>query len=338
MTDSITAESIARGLDKGPRAGNGWSACCPAHDDSNPSLSLTDDSDKALVHCHAGCAQAEVIEALRGRGLWPERRNGSDSVPVPDPIRGNGNARGELCRYPYYRLDGMLHLDVCMYRDSVTGKKVGRKPWREPEGVKGPHPLYRVREIAERPGDPVLVVEGERTVEVAAETFPEYVVTTSCGGGNQEGHTNWMPVAGRAVVIWPDNDSTGIQYAEKVPELARKAGAAGVRIVELPAALPAKWDLADPSPPGVDVRATLDARAELKSIRLDERLAMPDPVIEWAVAETLPVVGSSVLGGGKAVGKSMLARARRRRRAFGSPGAPRPGRGCTSRMRTVCRR
>jgi hypothetical protein len=27
-----------------------------------------------LVHCFAGCRQAEVIEALRARGLWPERK------------------------------------------------------------------------------------------------------------------------------------------------------------------------------------------------------------------------------------------------------------------------
>ena len=45
-------------------------ACCPAHDDKSPSLSLTDFGDKVLFHCFAGCSQTEVIEALRVRGLW----------------------------------------------------------------------------------------------------------------------------------------------------------------------------------------------------------------------------------------------------------------------------
>jgi putative DNA primase/helicase len=43
----------------------------PAHDDHDPSLSIQDSADgKVLVHCLAGCDQAEVIAALRSLGLW----------------------------------------------------------------------------------------------------------------------------------------------------------------------------------------------------------------------------------------------------------------------------
>ena len=278
--DNTTAETVANGLEKARRSGDGWTACCPAHDDKNPSLSITDGVDgRVLVKCHKGCSQEDVIAELKGRGLWPERRNGK-VVSVSQPYMGNREttSKGVLRRYPYYRPDGVLHVEVCMYRDSATGKKVGRRPWREPSGVKAPHPLYRVRELPERPADPVLVVEGEHTVEHAAEHFPDYLVTTSIGGSSQAGETDWTPLADRAVVIWPDADAGGIEHAEKVSKLATAAGAASVRIVELPV-LPAKWDLADPVPPGVDVRAILEHREELKSIRLDDLLAMPDPRI-----------------------------------------------------------
>jgi hypothetical protein len=71
----MTAETIARALG-GHRAGAGWTARCPAHDDRTPSLSLTDTKDgKLLVRCHAGCDQKDVIAALRGRGLWSEGRS-----------------------------------------------------------------------------------------------------------------------------------------------------------------------------------------------------------------------------------------------------------------------
>jgi putative DNA primase/helicase len=71
----MTAEIIARALG-GHRAGAGWTARCPAHDDRTPSLSLTDTKDgKLLVRCHAGCDQKDVIAALRGRGLWGEGRS-----------------------------------------------------------------------------------------------------------------------------------------------------------------------------------------------------------------------------------------------------------------------
>jgi hypothetical protein len=36
-------------------------------------LSITDRGSKLLIHCHGGCDQRAVIEALRARGLWPER-------------------------------------------------------------------------------------------------------------------------------------------------------------------------------------------------------------------------------------------------------------------------
>ncbi len=68
----MTAETIAKALG-GRKAGSGWSARCPAHDDRTPSLSLRDTNDgKVLVRCHAGCDQDEVIAHLKASGLWPQ--------------------------------------------------------------------------------------------------------------------------------------------------------------------------------------------------------------------------------------------------------------------------
>lgn len=69
----MTAEIIGRALG-GRKAGDGWMARCPAHDDREPSLSIRDaDDGKVLVRCHAGCEQRRVIAALRSRGLWEEK-------------------------------------------------------------------------------------------------------------------------------------------------------------------------------------------------------------------------------------------------------------------------
>ena len=66
---AMTAEIVAKALG-GRRAGGGWNACCPAHEDRKPSLSITEAKDgKVLIRCHAGCEQARVI-ALRSRRLW----------------------------------------------------------------------------------------------------------------------------------------------------------------------------------------------------------------------------------------------------------------------------
>ena len=45
---------------------NGWNACCPAHGDTSPSLSITETADgMVLLHCHAGCDIEDIVESLR---------------------------------------------------------------------------------------------------------------------------------------------------------------------------------------------------------------------------------------------------------------------------------
>jgi putative DNA primase/helicase len=67
----VSAAELARALG-GRQVGHVWMACCPAHDDKTPSLSIQEGVDSTLlVHCFAGCGQALVIAALGDRGLWP---------------------------------------------------------------------------------------------------------------------------------------------------------------------------------------------------------------------------------------------------------------------------
>jgi hypothetical protein len=70
----LSAAAIARALGGKAMRRGGWIAKCPAHDDRTPSLSITDaPGGKVLLHCFSGCDALDVIEALRARGLWPER-------------------------------------------------------------------------------------------------------------------------------------------------------------------------------------------------------------------------------------------------------------------------
>jgi hypothetical protein len=49
-------------LDKVRRIGEGrYTACCPAHDDKTPSLTITQAEDRILFHCHAGCYPDEIL-------------------------------------------------------------------------------------------------------------------------------------------------------------------------------------------------------------------------------------------------------------------------------------
>ncbi len=53
-TFAMTAKTLVRALG-GYWVGNGWMACCPAHNDTTPSLSLRNNRDgKVLARCRAG--------------------------------------------------------------------------------------------------------------------------------------------------------------------------------------------------------------------------------------------------------------------------------------------
>lgn len=52
-------------LDKVKPSGNGaWMACCPAHEDRNPSMRVTDKGDRILLHCYAGCDPQLILAAI----------------------------------------------------------------------------------------------------------------------------------------------------------------------------------------------------------------------------------------------------------------------------------
>lgn len=77
----MTAAEFATRL-QARKAGSGWSAKCPAHDDRNASLSISaGDDGRTLVKCHAGCATDAVLHAtgLKLSDLFPadSKRNGN---------------------------------------------------------------------------------------------------------------------------------------------------------------------------------------------------------------------------------------------------------------------
>ena len=46
------------------RTGSGWQACCPCHEDREPSLSIGRKHDRIVLRCHAGCDTASVLDRL----------------------------------------------------------------------------------------------------------------------------------------------------------------------------------------------------------------------------------------------------------------------------------
>jgi len=61
----MLTEEILVSLEKVKSTGaNKWLACCPAHDDVTPSMSVTDAGDKTLVKCWSGCSTYDIVNAM----------------------------------------------------------------------------------------------------------------------------------------------------------------------------------------------------------------------------------------------------------------------------------
>jgi hypothetical protein len=70
----MKAANIVAALGGRMRSKSAGTACCPAHKDRNPSLSVSEGAGgRILVKCFAGCSQAEVIDALRRLDAWPDQ-------------------------------------------------------------------------------------------------------------------------------------------------------------------------------------------------------------------------------------------------------------------------
>jgi hypothetical protein len=254
------------------RSGSGWKAYCPAHDDRNPSLSISETPNgTVLVKCHAGCNAGQVVAALglnlrdlfsllripmlfRNRSQTAKRR------------RKNQDQVYAMARYALQDLEGRYGPAQAswVYRNA-QGEPVGmvarwdqsqgkviRPISRFPDGwriaaMPEPRPLYRLPELLQAdPQEPVFVLEGEKCAEAAAELG--LVATTSSGGANAAAKSDWTPLRGRHVVILPDNDAAGRQYAHEVAQLCHRAGVASVKILDLAeyaAELPEGGDLVD---------------------------------------------------------------------------------------------
>lgn len=63
--NSNSAEELLSRLERVRETAAGqWLACCPAHEDRNPSLSIKRIDDRLLVHCFAGCSPCDVVAAV----------------------------------------------------------------------------------------------------------------------------------------------------------------------------------------------------------------------------------------------------------------------------------
>ena len=248
--------SRLRGLKWTDNNGQG-EACCPAHEDSRPSLMVNAGGPKLLFECRAGCDVVDILRAIGAK--W------SDIFETTsDPAKAAKNWQDRIvATYDYRDETGTLLFQVCRIEPGDDGRKKDfrqRRPLLSDDGkpiagkwewkVKGTrHVLYRLPELlAADPSRPVLICEGEKDADRLAKIG--LVVTTNPGGADakKNGEGKWHDdysdcLKGRKVYILVDNDAPGRRHADRVAK-SLQGKSAEVHIVQLPG-LPEKGDASD---------------------------------------------------------------------------------------------
>ena len=187
-----------------------------------------------------------------------EKRDASLVMPVPadapaphstHPALGRPNqswpykdAAGDVIGYVlrFDRADDKEFRPLTLWRDSASG----RLEWRW-ESWPPNRPLYGLQELADRPVARVVVCEGEKATDAARRLLPDFAVITSPNGSESADKADWSPLRGRNVVIWPDADLPGDEYAEGVSKCAADVEAKSIAVVSTPEAVKEGWDAAD---------------------------------------------------------------------------------------------
>lgn len=231
----------------------------------------TGDAGGDIVSLYAyvcGVSQSEAARALSdsycgmnetGSGKKNKnnaRHNWLPIHPVPDhapePPKAHYHYGPYSIKWPYY--DGKQNLlgYTCRFDKKDGDKDVlpllycvnekGDEEWRW-RSFEKPRPLYGLDRLHKHDG-PVLIVEGEKCADAAYTMLKDMVVVSWPGGSKAIGKVDFSSLAGRNIVLWPDNDKSGIEAMQSIAHILMDLGSI-VTIIDQPTDKPKGWDVAD---------------------------------------------------------------------------------------------
>jgi len=224
----------------------------------------------------------QIAEELLGRAPALPPRKRKKTVPLDE--LGPATAK-----WDYRDVNGKLIAVV--YRYDPPGQRKEFRSWDaklRKLSPPDPRPLYNQPGIAQ--AETVVLVEGEKCAEALIGLG--VTATTAMHGANAPVEkTDWSPLAGKDVLLWPDRDKPGWDYATAAGYAALRASARSVALLIPPDGAADGWDAADAIQQGFDVAAFLASgpRTELKGTPVDTEALHADPMERsvWGTEDAL---------------------------------------------------
>ncbi|CBJ49594.1 phage/plasmid primase, P4 family [Ralstonia solanacearum] len=180
----------------------------------------------------------------------------------------------ETAKWDY--LDAAGKLIGVVYRYDPPGRGKEFRPWdakRRKMAPPEPRPLYNQPGLAS--ATQVVLVEGEKCAQALIDAG--IVATTAMHGANAPVEkTDWSPLADKTVLIWPDRDKPGWEYAANAAQAILSAGATTCHILYPPEEAGDGWDAADAVAEGFDIAAFI---AHGPRLQMHDVVDDPEPVI-----------------------------------------------------------
>lgn len=242
---------------KEPRSrGNKIQAYCPAHEDTNASLSILLSNDKILLFCHAGCKVDEILNAVKLTYA---------DLFEPKPI----------AIYQYRKADGSLSHEKLKYI-TTKGKTFKQRRIDGDDIVDNlgdtPKIPYNYPEVLDniKKSGLLVYVEGEKDADTARVLG--YTGTTMGGA------SDWKPEFANFfrksnMVIIPDKDDAGLKLAKKMI-IDLKPVSKSLKIIVLPNGK----DLTEWVQAGND---NLNELIEQAQLEYSEPLGIPEPTLSF---------------------------------------------------------
>ena len=261
------------------------------------------------------CQKSDKLDGDNWQLITPIPGNAPDPKEIEQNLYWtyydeNGNALAHIIRFDKPN-GSKSYCPLTYWKNPQTGER----GWK-PKALPTPRPLYNLDRIVGNNDDFIVVAEGEKSADAAAKLFGR-TATTSLNGANGVGQTDWTPLFGRNLLIWPDNDEAGQKYADAV--IAALGDKAKIKVIRFTEKHPEKWDAADALEEGWKPKYKVNYYLEkvsssTKSEEHDfyetcgrtatELMATTLPPIEYAVEGVLPENSLGLLSAPRGVGKS----------------------------------
>lgn len=136
----MTAEDFLARLNQvRTRGANRWLACCPAHEDREPSLSISEGERGLLLHCFSGCALADICRSigLAERDLFYAQeaaprarreaaRQRAHERRQREVLARKRSRRLDACKHAERFLESRRGLDISQWSDNHLNRELSR--------------------------------------------------------------------------------------------------------------------------------------------------------------------------------------------------------------------